>query len=306
MQVIILYGNHSNRVRTGALAALGVVAAALLLLVAAYTLGFTSALVDAPLGRADAGYEDAIQVLQQQAEMDVIAADAAQQIEFWSNNVAALEARLLGLDALAKHVARASGMRVSELQHDGAGQATSSTPPTDSELGGRVDTVFTRMTRLQRRLHEREVAFAALDHAISLKRTYAQTMPSGRPVTKGWISSRFGPRTDPVTGRKAYHDGADFAGRYKAPVLAVAAGVVSMSATQRGYGNIVQLEHGSRLATRYAHNQKNLVKQGDTVRKGDVIALMGSTGRSTGTHVHFEVWRNGKAVDPMPYLQVQP
>ncbi|NKC16129.1 MAG: peptidoglycan DD-metalloendopeptidase family protein [Gammaproteobacteria bacterium] len=129
--------------------------------------------------------------------------------------------------------------------------------------------------------------------------------PSGRPVTKGWVSSHFGWRTDPITGRKAFHDGIDFAGRYKSPVIAVASGIVTHSESRRGYGNIVQIKHPGGLSTRYAHNAKNTVSVGDKVERGEVIALMGSTGRSTGAHVHFEVMRGGEQLNPRDFIRAE-
>ena len=110
-------------------------------------------------------------------------------------------------------------------------------------------------------------------------------------------------RIDPISGERAWHDGADFAGREGSDILAVASGVVSWSGYRSGYGTMVEVSHGDGLSTRYAHNQQNLVDVGDLVRRGDVIALMGSSGRSTGPHVHFEVFKNGRAVDPASYVR---
>ncbi|WLD59652.1 M23 family metallopeptidase [Salinispirillum sp. LH 10-3-1] len=116
------------------------------------------------------------------------------------------------------------------------------------------------------------------------------------------MSSRFGYRTDPFTGRITWHNGLDFAGRQGIDVMAVAAGVVVYSGDRGGYGNTVDINHGGGYVTRYAHNKENLVSVGDIVEKGQPIALLGSTGRSTAPHVHFEVYLNGRAVDPAPYI----
>jgi murein DD-endopeptidase MepM/ murein hydrolase activator NlpD len=99
------------------------------------------------------------------------------------------------------------------------------------------------------------------------------------------------------------HAGVDFAGKKNSEVVAVAAGLVRWSGLKSGFGKIVEIDHGSGLATRYAHNNKNLVKTGDTVKKGQTIALMGSTGRTTGYHVHFEILKDGKAVNPLKFIR---
>jgi murein DD-endopeptidase MepM/ murein hydrolase activator NlpD len=125
---------------------------------------------------------------------------------------------------------------------------------------------------------------------------------AGRPVTKGWMSSRFGSRNDPITGRNAWHNGVDFAGKEGADVVTVAAGVVVYAAVRNGYGKMVEINHGGGFSTRYGHHKELIVKVGDIVKKGQVVALMGSSGRSTGPHVHFEVYKNGRVVDPSSYI----
>lgn len=127
-------------------------------------------------------------------------------------------------------------------------------------------------------------------------------VPAYMPVTGFSYSSPFGVRFDPFTGNSAMHAGVDMAGRRGEPVHAAAAGTVALAARAGGYGNCVELDHGSGLATRYGHLSAILVHPGDRVAQGDVIARMGSTGRSTGTHLHFEVRVDGRAVDPRPYL----
>ena len=104
-----------------------------------------------------------------------------------------------------------------------------------------------------------------------------------------------------MTGKVEFHDGIDYAGKPGSPLLAVASGIVTWSGVRYGYGNMVEINHGNGYQTRYAHNKKNLVVIGQKVDKGQVIGLMGSSGRSTGTHVHFEVVNNGKAVNPKKY-----
>ena len=127
--------------------------------------------------------------------------------------------------------------------------------------------------------------------------------PQGRPVNSGWISSYFGKRTDPFTGKPANHTGIDFAGKLGDPVNAVAEGVVTWSGDRYGYGIMVEINHGNGYVTRYAHNSENLVAVGDEVKKGQTVALMGETGRATGPNLHFEVLRNGRRVNPVNFIR---
>ena len=127
--------------------------------------------------------------------------------------------------------------------------------------------------------------------------------PGGRPLDSGYISSRYGTRPDPFTGKNAFHAGIDFAAAPGTRVLVVADGVVSFAGRDRNYGKLVEITHGNGYVTRYAHNSTLLVEPGQTVRRGDALALMGSTGRSTGTHLHFEVLRDGRHVNPMSFVR---
>lgn len=129
-------------------------------------------------------------------------------------------------------------------------------------------------------------------------------IPSGRPVGEdSWVSSFFGQRVDPFSGKKAFHSGLDYAGRAGSTVHASADGIVSWSGQRSGYGGLVEIDHGNGYVTRYAHNKELKVTTGDRVKKGEVVALMGSTGRSTGPHVHFEILRDGRPVNPSNYLE---
>jgi hypothetical protein len=125
---------------------------------------------------------------------------------------------------------------------------------------------------------------------------------SGRPISKGWLSSYYGIRKDPFNGRAAMHKGVDFAGKEDAAIIATASGVVSWAANRHGYGNLIEINHGDGYKTRYGHNKNLLVAVGDVVTKGQVIARMGSTGRSTGPHVHYEILRNNAQINPIKYV----
>ncbi|MCL4780630.1 MAG: M23 family metallopeptidase [Gammaproteobacteria bacterium] len=123
-----------------------------------------------------------------------------------------------------------------------------------------------------------------------------------RPVVGGWISSHYGKRADPFTGTPAIHRGMDFAGPANSVILAVAPGVVTWSGPLRGYGNLIEIDHGNGWVTRYGHNASNFIRAGDYVKPGQTIALMGATGRATGTHLHFEVLHQGRHMNPARFV----
>ena len=144
---------------------------------------------------------------------------------------------------------------------------------------------------------------AQLMLALSQRRQYERNFTlSGSPVTRARITSRYGYRLDPRTGRQRFHRGLDFGGPAGSKVFALADGVVTYSGQNGGYGNLVELEHADGYHTRYAHNEINLVSVGDRIVKGQTIATMGSTGKSTGTHVHVEVRHGGRAIDPLQFI----
>jgi murein DD-endopeptidase MepM/ murein hydrolase activator NlpD len=143
---------------------------------------------------------------------------------------------------------------------------------------------------------------SVLESLLFNRKLEAEAMPSRTPIANSYITSGFGGRADPFGGGAAFHKGIDFHAAIGDPVLAVADGVVSFAGTRSGYGNVVEIDHGNGYVTRYAHNSRLLVQVGDLVRSGQQVAKAGSTGRSTGAHVHFEVWANGSVVNPSKFL----
>jgi len=142
-----------------------------------------------------------------------------------------------------------------------------------------------------------------LENLLRDRKIDNQLLPSGMPVAQGYIASGFGDRSDPFDGHQAIHMGVDFASPEGTPVTAVADGVVTFTGVRNGYGNVVEIDHGNGYMTRYAHNSAISAVAGDRVHAGQAIASVGSTGRSTGPHCHFEVWYNGRAVNPMVYVK---
>jgi len=166
----------------------------------------------------------------------------------------------------------------------------------EMDFGSEIDSVIAE-------LEDREQQLSVLENILISSHMEVEVFPAGRPIKRGWISSYYGTRTNPFTGKLQFHKGMDFAAKSGSNVLAVAGGVVTWSSKRYGYGNLVEINHGNGYVTRYGHNKSNLVAVGDTVKKGQVISLMGSTGRSTGPHVHFEVIKNGRQIDPQKFVQ---
>ncbi|PID54851.1 MAG: hypothetical protein CR978_01285 [Gammaproteobacteria bacterium] len=216
--------------------------------------------------------------------------------------VAELRARLLRLDALGEHLTSVASLDAGEFDFSQA-PALGGPELDRSAVDFSSDTLMLELDELSQQLLDREQQLGALNALLTGKALDNEVYLSGRPIKKGWISSYYGRRTDPFTGKPAMHKGIDFAGREGSDIVAVAAGVVTRSSKRNGYGYLVEISHGDGVFTRYAHNKKNLVKVGDLVSKGQSIALMGSTGRSTGAHVHFEVFKNGRHVDPSSYVR---
>ncbi len=173
-----------------------------------------------------------------------------------------------------------------------------------SQAGSVIDyDIRAALDSFSERLSAQSEQLALLESLLLQRDVDANLLPAGRPVRTGYASSSFGMRTDPFKGTREFHRGIDFHGSKGDDVLAVADGVVAFSGRYAGYGNMIDIDHGNGYMTRYAHNQQNLVVPGQRIRAGDVISKMGSTGRSTGVHVHFEVWHNDRPVNPHQYLK---
>lgn len=237
----------------------------------------------------------------QKRQVEETREQARSQVAALTLRVAELQARLTRLDALGEHLTTIANLDEGEFDF---GQAPALGGPETPALGDPYSPpdFISVIEQLSDQIENREQQLATLDALLAKRKIQDDIFIAGRPVKKGWISSRFGRRTDPFTGQSAWHGGVDFAGKEGTEVYAVASGVVTWSSERNAYGNMVEINHGGGFSTRYAHNQKNNVKVGDVVKKGQVIALLGSTGRATGPHVHFEVFKNGRAVDPSTYI----
>jgi murein DD-endopeptidase MepM/ murein hydrolase activator NlpD len=204
------------------------------------------------------------------------------------------------MEALGERLSEVADIDASEFRF---GEIPATGGPEQSPPEGNVTADFTaQAASLSRALESREDELEFLESLLSNRKFHQAVALSGRPVTKGWMSSGFGRRVDPITGRMAWHAGVDFAGEAGADVIAVASGVVVFAGERSGYGRMIEINHGGGYVSRYGHHKGLLVSAGDVVKKGQVIARMGSTGRSTGTHVHFEVLKDGRHVNPAKYI----
>jgi len=237
----------------------------------------------------------------QKAEIDQIRQETLAQLEALTLRMANLQARLLRLDALGQRLTDISNLDDGEFDFTQAPAVGG--PADETSVSVEVPDFVSNLDELTREIEDKQQQLELLDSILSKQLIQSNTYLSGRPISKGWISSPYGRRIDPFTGKQAWHQGIDFAtGRTGVNVQAVASGVVTYSGEKQGYGNMVKINHGNGYETLYAHDEKLLVQPGDIVKKGQVIALSGNSGRSTGPHVHFEVHKNGRVVDPASYV----
>jgi murein DD-endopeptidase MepM/ murein hydrolase activator NlpD len=215
-----------------------------------------------------------------------------------------MQAQMLRLDTLGERLVRQADLDTDEFNFDGPPPVGG--PHTPAELSSTsVPDFIDMLDEIDRTAEDREHKLSLLERLLMHHDLNKRTLPSGQAVRNGLLSSKFGMRIDPFTGKRARHKGIDIAAKEGSDILAVADGVVTWSGKRKGYGNLVEIDHGNGYTTRYGHNQKQLVEVGDTVRKGQQIALIGSTGRSTGPHVHIEVLHDGNQVNPADYLNKQ-
>jgi murein DD-endopeptidase MepM/ murein hydrolase activator NlpD len=214
-----------------------------------------------------------------------------------------MQAQLLRLDNLGERLAKQAGFKPQEFEFTeppGRGGAPSSVPSRDLSLGD----LSAQVDLMTRQVDDRGDKLSVLESLLTLESARMKLIPTMMPVLGGAYNSNYGWRIDPFTGRQSLHEGIDFAGGEGAPILAAAGGIVVYAEHHPQYGNMVEVEHGNDLITRYAHASRMNVKVGDMVLRGAKIAEVGRTGRATGAHLHFEVLQRGVAVNPAQFLQL--
>ncbi len=217
--------------------------------------------------------------------------------------MAQMNARIIRLDALGRRLTDMADLDDGEFDFNTAPALGGPEEPVASGSNVAIPELVESMAAFDEQLDNREAQLGVLESVLMGQNLKDRVYPQGRPVGSGWISSYFGKRTDPFTGKPANHTGIDFAGKLGDPVAAVADGVVTWSADRYGYGVMVEINHGNGYSTRYAHNAENLVVVGDEVKKGQAVARMGETGRATGPNLHFEVLKDGRRVNPVNFIR---
>ena len=228
---------------------------------------------------------------------------AGHQLAALKLKIAELQGQVNRINAFSEQLAEVANIPASEFDFanpsavgGGPQQGAMSLPKAE------VGELFTQMDDLLLQLQGQEQKMALLESILLNHNIEKGAYLSGRPTTSGWLSSYYGIRKDPFTGLPAEHKGIDFAGKKGDQVIATGAGVVSWAGELYGYGQMIEIDHGDGFKTRYGHNETLLVEVGDVVDKGQRIADMGSSGRSTGPHVHYEILKNGRQINPLKYV----
>jgi murein DD-endopeptidase MepM/ murein hydrolase activator NlpD len=241
------------------------------------------------------------QIKQQDIQLAGVQQDAQRSLDALAVKLGQLQAESTRLNALGERLTQVGKLDESEFNFGqppavgGVEDVSGSAYALPTALGSSIDQLATQFDRQQAQL-------SALQSLLLDAKIESNLKPTGMPVP-GYISSYFGVRADPFDGRSARHTGLDIATPRGTPVHAVAEGMVTFAGVRSGYGNVIEIDHGNGYMTRYAHNSKLDVHAGQHVQVGGVIANAGSTGRSTGSHVHFEVWYDGRVINPLAFVR---
>ena len=304
MQLILVPGNASRQSRC--LSRKGFV----VLVVIAFTILFGTGIGSYYFGASNAIYKPSAKQLRLayvqtslekgQTHLEQVEHNVEQQLDTFGRRIGQIQAHMSRLNALGKRLTDMADLETAEFNFDSnpalGGPSHEGQHQTANDLIAALD-------ELERSVLNKSDQLSVLENLLTDYDLHSSQFPHGWPVSDGWISSGYGYRNDPFSGERAFHQGVDIASEKGAPIRAVAAGVVTVSGARAGYGLMVEVNHGKGYVTRYAHALVTMVKTGDRVEKGDVLAVVGSTGRSTGAHLHFEVLLDGKAVDPLKYIR---
>ncbi len=265
-----------------------------------FVIGRQSVTIPAEFERALA--EVHASILQQQGDVDRLLRDNRNNTNALSARLAELQAASTRIDALGERLAQMGQLSLDEFDFNepppiGGPEAESGISLQQSE-----DELLLAVVNMNKKLRHQASQLDALQYLMANRQFESDMTPAGWPVKKGWISSRYGERTDPFSGRKTHHDGLDFVAKRGSDVLSVANGVVVWAGNRSGYGKTVEIDHGNGYQTRYAHNDSLEVQPGDAVKAGQMIAKLGNTGRTQTPHVHFEVLQNGNTVNPSRFV----
>lgn len=302
---IIVFGKTgtARRLRVSGLIVLAVAGAGLLVAGGGFAAGYVLAAHTVEAAPVAEVAELKAKLDAQKLRLAELRSDAQERFDALAVRVGQLNAGLIRLNALGRRITGMADLDDGEFDFDSAPALGGPEEPVVSPASAQVAELMASIDGLGRTLSSQEQQLTVLEGLLLNRKLRDRVYPRGMPVRSGWISSYFGRRTDPFTGKSAWHRGVDFAGKAGTDVVAVAAGVVTWSGDRFGYGKMIEINHGNGYVTRYAHNDQNLVAVGDQVRPGQRIALMGSTGRATGPNLHFEVWYLGRPVDPSKHIR---
>ena len=241
-------------------------------------------------------------VTRQNQQLAGIRADAHRDINALAVKLGELQAQAVRLDALGQRLTEAGKFDADEFNFEQAPSVGG--PESSSETSYALPQPLSQdIDALALQFSSQQSQLGALEDLLLDRKVESNLRPAGMPVNTGYISSYFGRRTDPFNGHSEFHSGLDIATPVGTPVHAVAEGVVTYAGRRHGYGKVVEVDHGNGYMTRFAHNSKLLVHPGERVHIGQVLSMSGDTGRSTGPHVHFEVWYKGRPVNPLAYVR---
>ncbi|MFT6122805.1 MAG: murein DD-endopeptidase MepM/ murein hydrolase activator NlpD [Oleiphilaceae bacterium] len=237
----------------------------------------------------------------QRNDVEDLKRSAHEKVDALTLRMGNMQARLLRLDALGQRLTEVAKLKNGEFNFT---KSPALGGPMAEGLGDSyvLPGLAENIERIEHQIIDVGQQLELIDSLFVSRNIQKELFIAGRPIKWGWMSSAFGYRTDPFSGKRAWHGGVDFAGKEDSDIIAVASGVVTWSGDRYGYGNLIEINHGGGYTTRYAHCKELFAKVGDIVAKGQVLAAMGSTGRSTGPHVHYEVRKNGKGIDPKKYI----
>lgn len=299
---IVVYTNRGGKPRSlhigGALQASLLLSVALLLVGGLVLSGYFAGAQRSPEAYVVEWRE---QVNQQRVQLDELRGQAESDLNALAGRLGRLQGHITRVDALGSRLLAMADIDSNEFNFTHS-PAVGGPSDTLEDNQTNLDSLEQSIMALEAELKSRSSQLAVLENVLSDENLKQEVYPAGRPVQKGWLSSYYGWRTNPFGGNQQFHKGMDFAGKEDSEIVAVGGGVVTYSGRRYGYGNLVEITHGNGYITRYGHNKTNLVREGEAVKKGQTISRMGSTGRSTGPHVHFEVIKDGKKIDPAKFI----
>lgn len=300
---IIFISNKSERARkitlTGKHITLLISVFLLIIVTLALSLNFVSLRyadrIDTPVLRA-------VLVNPQEERHQKIQTHLQDNLNIMASKLGQMQAQLLRLDALGERLAESSGIKSRDLLFNGVpGQGGAHSGLSSEELT--FGEFNHKLQELSNMLDERTDKLGALDSLLRHDRLTKYVLPSAMPIETDWYSSGYGYRIDPFTGKRAFHEGVDFSAEIGTPIKAAAGGVVVYADRHPEYGNMIEIDHGDDLVSRYAHASKRLVELGQVVLQGQKIAEVGNTGRSTGAHLHFEIRHKDRPLNPSRFLK---